>query len=211
LAFFGRIGAGITHDMRNVLAIIGQNAGLLDDQIALAESGKLLSRKRLDLEQLKTVSARIARQVERGIRTMERFSRFAHATDEQTASFDLTALMETMTALAERHVRLAGCKLESDIADQPIRVTSSPFRLQRAVFSAIELLAASLEKGESVTVGLAAEGPAAVISVSGNIAGGDEPVAHVSELATIMSELTGNVETSRDDGILSLTIKIPIE
>ena len=210
VAFFGRIAAGITHDMRNVLSIIGENAGLLDDQLALAESGKPLGRKRLDLELLKKLSARIARQVQRGTQTMERFSRFAHAADQQTASFDLTALIETMTALGRRHVTLAGCKLEADLADGPIRVTSNPFKLQRAVFAAIELLLESLEKGESVTVRLATEGPAAVISVSGSVAGGDELSGRVSQLSPVISELQGNIETSRDDGILSLIFKIPI-
>ena len=57
LAFFGKIGADVTHEMRNVLSIVGENAGLLDDQLALAESGKAL-----DYEKLKKLSARITRQ-----------------------------------------------------------------------------------------------------------------------------------------------------
>ena len=40
LAFFAKIGADITHEMRNVLSIVGENAGLLDDQLALARGRK---------------------------------------------------------------------------------------------------------------------------------------------------------------------------
>ena len=38
LAFFGRIGADVSHDMRNVLSVIGEYAGLLDDLLARTKS-----------------------------------------------------------------------------------------------------------------------------------------------------------------------------
>jgi signal transduction histidine kinase len=205
LAFLGRIGAGVSHEMRNVLSIIGENAGLLDDQLALAERGKPL-----DDERLKKISARITRQVQRGTQTMERFSRFAHAADEPTAAFDLTALLETMTALAQREVALAGGVLATALPEKAIRVRSNPFRLQRAVFSAIQLILESQEQGASVTVGLAAEGSTAAISVSGGAAAGGEVSAGISRLSAMVDELKGSVETSRKDARLTLILTIPL-
>ncbi|MFC1597564.1 hypothetical protein ACFL5Q_06465 [Planctomycetota bacterium] len=204
LAFFGRIGADVTHDMRNVLAIVGENAGLLDDQLALAESGKAL-----DCEKLKKLSQRIARQVTRGTKTMERFSRFAHAADEAAAASDLTAITETMAALAERPVAMAGGALEVDLPDQPVLVHANPFRLQHAVFSAIELILESLEDDRVVTVKLADRGAAAVMSVSGSAAGPGELAGRISPLSAVMDELEGNVETSWEDGVLSVILTVP--
>jgi light-regulated signal transduction histidine kinase (bacteriophytochrome) len=206
LAFFGKIGADVSHDMRNVLSIVGENAGLLDDQLALAESGKAL-----DHEKLKKLSARIARQVPRGTRTMEWFSRFAHAADEEAASSNLTAIAETMAALAERHVVLAGCKLEADLPDEPIHVKANPFSLQHAVFSAIELILESLEDGRVVAIKLVGRGAAAVMSVSGGAAGAGELPDHISRLSARMNELEGSVETSREDGVLTLILTVPAE
>ena len=204
LAFFGKIGADVSHDMRNVLSIVGENAGLLDDQLALAESGKPL-----DHEKVKKVSARITRQVTRGARTMERFSRFAHAADEEGASSDLTAITETVAALAERHVILAGCKLEADLPDEAIHVKANPFSLQHAVFSAIELILESLENGQVVAIKLAGRGATAVMSVSGSAAGAGELSGRISRLSAVISELEGSVETSWEDGVLSLILTIP--
>ena len=150
LAFFGKIGADVSHDMRNVLSIVGENAGLLDDQLALAESGKAL-----DYEKLKKLSARITRQVTRGTQTMERFS------------------------------------------------------LQRAVFSAIELILESLENGQVVAIKLAGRGATAVMSVSGSAAGAGELSGRISRLSAVINELEGSVETSWEDGVLSLTLTIP--
>jgi len=204
LAFFGRIGADVSHEMRNVLSIVGENAGLLDDQLMLAESGNPL-----DCEKLKELSARITRQVARGTRTMERFSRFAHAADEETASSDLTAITRTVAALAERHVVMAGCKLEADLPDEAICVKANPFSLQHALFFAIELILESLENGRVVTIKLAGRGATAVMSVSGSAAGAGELSRRISRLSTVMNELEGSVETSCEDGVLSLALTIP--
>lgn len=204
LAFFGRIGADVSHEMRNVLSIVGENAGLLDDQLALAERGKPL-----DCEKLKKLSARITRQVTRGTRTMERFSRFAHAADEEAASSDLRAITETVAALAQRHVILAGCKLEADLPEEAIHVKANPFSLQHAVFSAIELILEVLESGQVVTIKLADRGATAVMSVSGAADGAGELSGRISRLSAVMNELEGSVETSREGGVLSLILTIP--
>ncbi len=206
LAFSGKIGADVSHEMRNVLAIVGENAGLLEDQVVLAERGTAL-----DSEKLKKLSARITRQVTRGIQSMERFSRFAHAAFEETASSDLTALTKTVAALAERHVVLAGCTLEADLPDRAIHVKANPFSLQHAVFSAIELLLEFMENGPVLTVKLAGQGATAVISVSGSAANAGELSARISRLSAVIDELDGSVETSWEDGVLSLILTIPAQ
>ncbi|MHC4177935.1 MAG: sensor histidine kinase [Planctomycetota bacterium] len=206
LAFFGRIGADVSHEMRNVLSIIGQYAGLLDDLLALAKGRKLK-----DYAKLQEIPAKIAGQVRKGTEAMERFSRFAHATDERTASFDLTALTGNLAALAQRHVTRAGCRLEAKLPDEAIPVRANSFSLQRAVFSAIELILEFLERGEPVTMKLVTQGPTAVISLSGSAAGGGELSGRISRLSAVMNELKGGVETSSAGGALSLNLTVPIQ
>ena len=204
LAFFGKIGADVSHEMRNVLAIVGENAGLLDDQFAFAQSGRPL-----DCEKLKEISARITRQVKRGIRNMERFSRFAHAADEEETSSDLTAISETVVTLAERHVALAGCKLEADLPDEAIHLRANPFVLQHAVFSAIELVLELQESGGLVKIKLAGQGADAVMLISGSTADTGELSGRISRLSALVDELQGRVETSGEDGVVALIFTIP--
>ena len=204
LAFFGRIGADVSHEMRNVLSVIGEYAGLLDDLLALAEGGTPA-----DPAKLKTLAVSMTRQVRKGTEVMERFSRFAHAADGQTASFDLAALIENMAALAQRHATLAGCRLETELPDQPIPVRTNPFSLQHVIFSAIQMILESMEKGELVTIKPVAQEAAAAIFISGRTTG--EGSGRLAPLSAVMSELKGEIETSWAEGRLSLILTLPIK
>jgi hypothetical protein len=142
---------------------------------------------------------------------MERFSRFAHAADKQTASFDLTAVTGNVAALAQRYVTIAGCRLETELPDKAIRVRNNPFSLQHVVFSAIQLIMESMQSGGLVMVKLVDQGRAAVISVSGNTPAVSEKIDGIRRLSAAMSELKGNVKESSADGRPSLVLSFPKE
>jgi len=207
LAFFGQVGAGVSHDIRNVLSIIGESAGLLDDLLAAAQRGKPL-----DAERLQRISASIARQVKNGTATMERFSRFAHATDEQSGPVDLAALADNMASLLQRHARLAGCDLRAELPARPVLVRADPFRLQHALFLAVRLVLQHVENGAAATIKLVANKPAAVLSVSGKAAA-DGPAlpAPGPGLSEVLEEIDAAVQATQQDGVVSLTITIPMK
>jgi hypothetical protein len=142
---------------------------------------------------------------------MQRLSGFAHATDERTASFDLTALTANTAALAQRRVKLAGCKLEAELPEDAMPVRTSAFSAQHAVFSAIELILESAERGELIKLNLNAQGSTAVISMSGRLSAsaGDQLPAVPSQLSALTEELSGSVETSCVDGVLTVALAIP--
>lgn len=206
LAFFGRIGADASHEMRNVLSVIGECAGLLDDLLTLAETGKPL-----DSTRLKRLSANITKQVRRGTESMKRFSRFAHATDEQTASVDLTALLENVTALLQRPAALAGCGLQVELPGEVLTVRTNPFSLQRVVFSAIQLMLDCPESGGLVTVKLAGQGLSALVSISGGTPATADLTDRVRKLAAAVSELKGSIRESSSDNRPSLILSFPRE
>lgn len=206
LAFFAKIGAGVSHDMKNVLSVIGEYAGLLDDLLVLADAGKAL-----DHAKLKKLAASMSGQVRKGTEILERFSRFAHAADERMASFDLTALTGNIVALAQRQVTLAGCRLEAELPDEAVPVRANPFSLQHAVFFAIQMILESMEEGQLITVKLVTQGPQSLISVSGGAASLDELADRYAGLCLAVAELKGSLETRVADGVLSLTLAIPKE
>ena len=142
---------------------------------------------------------------------MERFSRFCHAADEQTASFDLTALAANTAALAQRRAKLATAKLEATLPAESIPVRANAFSLQHAVVSAIELILALPQREDSITISLATQGPAAEISVCAGAADVDDLPGQTSQLSAMISELNGNLEASFSDGVVSLVLTIPTQ
>jgi signal transduction histidine kinase len=205
LAFFGLVAAGVSHEIRNVLSIIGQHAGLLDDFLVASERGKAL-----DSEKLKRLSTKIAGQVKKGTEAMERFSYFAHAADEQTGLVDLGAVARNVVALAERKARLVGCTLQSDLPDQPVETVTHPFSLQHAVFAAVRLMLESAEKGQVVTVHLARKSPGAVISVFSGAISQDGLAGPTAEISELMGVLGGAFETSVQNGRRELVLTLPL-
>jgi nitrogen fixation/metabolism regulation signal transduction histidine kinase len=207
LAFFGKIGADVSHQMRNVLAIVGENAGLLDDQLARA-----WGRKVPDLEKLKKVAERIARQVNKGVEIMERFSRFAHAADEQNARLDLTALVEDVALLVRRHVRHSGGNLEAALPDHPVQVTTNPSCLQHVLFRCLQMVLQHAQESVPVTVGLSSRESSATLKVSGTVAPESNELPDcLSELTVALNELEASVETCCENGTLSLVLTLPTQ
>jgi hypothetical protein len=206
LSFFAKIGADISHEMRNVLSIVNENAGLLDDQLALARG-----RKVPDLDKLKKVSARIARQVGKGVEVMECFSRFAHAADEPRATVDLVGLVGDVTVLAQRHVRNLGRTLEVTLPEGTILTTTNPFCLQHAVFLCLRIVWEAAEPGAPVSVELAGHDTVAVLTISAaGGADGTDLADGRAQWKVVLDELDARVETSNSNGVLSLVLTLPI-
>ena len=58
ILFFGKVSASVSHEIKNVLAIINESAGLLEDFSLMAEQGIAL-----DPVRLRTLSENIRKQV----------------------------------------------------------------------------------------------------------------------------------------------------
>ncbi len=204
LAFLGEIGSEVSHEMRNVLSVIGEYAGLMDDLLNLAEKGKPLDQARL-----KKLAGNVTRQVKKGTEVMERFSRFAHAADEPTATFDLTVLTDSTVSLTQRHFARSGGMVHAELPDEEIAVTSSPFTVQHALFSAIQAVLESMESEGLVMVELADRGSEAAITVFGNTPAIRALHDRIAPLSAAVDELNGRVEETSTEERPALILVLP--
>ena len=150
LAFFGKMTASISHEIKNVLAIINENAGLLEDITLMAERGTPV-----DPDRLKTQAARIKNQVRRADGIVKNMNKFAHSVDESLMSVDLTELAELLAALSERFAYTRGVKLEHAPMRSSATITTNPFLLENLVWLCLDF--AMDRTGSGKTVGLIAE------------------------------------------------------
>ena len=147
VAFFGKITAGITHEIKNVLAIIQESSGLMEDILDITENGTFPHKEKF----IKSLN-RIRGQIQRGIDVTSRLNRFAHSSDHCPASLDLNEITEQMVLLASRFARLKNVVLESSPSDPSLIIKSDPVSLEMALFESIEILLNIIGSGGKITL-----------------------------------------------------------
>ena len=147
LQFFGSVTASISHELKNALAVINENGGLLEDLALRAEKGIPIEPGRL-----KTVSERVTRQINRTEGIIKNMNRFAHSADQWMTSADLNEIAALSAAVAERLVAMRECTLNLDLCEQPVTIQSSPFCLEALIWHC--LLFAAKHAGDARTIRL---------------------------------------------------------
>ena len=147
LDFFGKITASISHEIKNVLAVINENAGLLEDFVLMAEEGKPL-----ELDRLKSLAQNVLSQIKRADGIVNNLNSFANSVDESVKSVDLRATLGFVAALSSRLASVRGVTLETDLPTSPVAITTRPFYLKNLVWLCLDF--AMDAAGAGKTVGL---------------------------------------------------------
>jgi C4-dicarboxylate-specific signal transduction histidine kinase len=145
--FFGQITAAATHEMKNVLAIIKETAGLMEDLAALSDEMPPPLREKCQ----NTLSV-IQNQIQRGVDISDHLNRFAHSTDVQTASVDLNTAVSQIASLAQRFARLKKVELEAEPSRATMTVQVRPVLLLMTLFSCIQCCLNALSPGSRIRI-----------------------------------------------------------
>jgi C4-dicarboxylate-specific signal transduction histidine kinase len=130
--FFGEISASISHEIKNVLAIINENAGLLQDLVMMIEKGMPLSPERLS-----GVAQSLARQVKRGDRIVKDMNRFAHSADHPSETVDIGEVIHFIPMLAARLIAMKGEPPRVEVPATPITAVTNRFFLEDLVWTCL--------------------------------------------------------------------------
>ncbi len=147
LAFFGAVSASVSHELNNVISIIDQTAGLIEDMIAGEERGVPIS-----IERLGTASATVRKQTGRGLDIIHKLNRFAHSADLPLVEFDINGVLTNLVGLTQRLASLKRSELEFKPSAEAPRITGNPFLLQQILFSAIRLLLTAVEPNDKIVL-----------------------------------------------------------
>jgi DNA-binding response OmpR family regulator len=131
--FFGKMSASISHEIKNVLAIINENAGLLKDLVYMAEKG-------VDIEpqRLQRVSDMIAKQINRADNIVKNMNVFAHSVDQNIDTVSLNDVMATVVALSGRFADMKGVLLNYEPSEQEVTITTKPFLLENIIWLCLD-------------------------------------------------------------------------
>ena len=133
LQFFGRMSASISHEIKNVLAIINENAGLLEDFSFMADRGMPI-----DPARLKVMAQTVKKQIGRADGIIKNMNRFAHSIDQTITTVDLDQTIELVIALTARIAAMRGVKVDLQLPGSPITIPTAPFFLMNLLWLCLD-------------------------------------------------------------------------
>jgi len=157
-AFLSTVTAGVTHEMRNVLSIIKESAGLVGDLVGLHQAGRPL-----DPERVGRAVDRVDAQVRRGAQMLEALHRVAHAIDHDHATLDLDEELRRVVFLSQRRARIKGLTVQADDVVGKGSLRANPLHLQMALFSTLDQCIEALPEGTHIAARIHAEPDSALV------------------------------------------------
>jgi len=184
LAFFSKMSACISHDVKNHLAIINEKAGLCGDLLMIAEQ----KGRPLDSDMVKELAQDIIKQVKRADQVVKNLNRLAHSVDEPIA------------VIPERLLSAKGLRVKTNLPTSSLQVESNPFFLMYIMYHFIHSAMNASNNGE-VQIDLKDVGDAGKITISGlSDAKGrlaeamPTPISVLEDKLGITVDLEGNVD-----------------
>ncbi len=145
LQFFSKMSASISHEIKNVLAIINENAGLLEDFTLMADRGMPI-----DPAKLKKLSATVLKQVNRADGIIKNMNRLAHSIDETVTTVDLNEIIELLIALTDRFAAMRCVSIEPKLSENPVKIKTSPFFLMNLLWLCLDFAMTASGTGKCV-------------------------------------------------------------
>jgi len=174
IALAGRITADLTHEMKNVLAILRESVGLMRDVLNLAGDAQFPR-----MEKFETALSMCEKHLPRGLDITNRLNRFAHSSDEPAEETDLGAMVKLAADLMARRASLKKLAVEADAPRGPVMTYGFPQRMVLTVAAMVNaMIEAELPEAEKITLSLKAKRGNAVIRVMASpLPKGEEPAA----------------------------------
>lgn len=198
LQFFGRVSASVSHEIKNVFAVINEAAGLIEDFTLMAGKGMPL-----DPERLKKAANAIQGQIRRGDTIVKNMNAFSHSIDEPVRDTDMVLTLELTVALATRLADMRQVTLSvGDVV--PTSLRGNQFELMRLLHSSIVAAFDTLKSGDSLIVGVKPVSGGASFSLSSP--GKDAPLKNDAAFSSLAQAMNARVEVDETNGTSTLFI-----
>ena len=145
--FMGKVTAGVTHDLQNVLAVIKETAGLLEDILLMNKDAGLPFFEKFN-KALGTIKA----QSTRGARLTTTLNQFAHTPDRDEKIPDIYHTIQMLVHLTERKHKTLNVDIQVDKPEAPLTVATKGMALEMALLAAIDVLVECHEKDFSIHI-----------------------------------------------------------
>ncbi len=134
-AFIGKVTAGATHEIRNVLSIIKESAGLMGDLLDMNQDSSFAHE-----EKFRRMIENIGVQVERGANISKELNNLAHTPDQRLKTVDIKAVLKSQSTLYERFCRQKQISMKLESNDQETNLETDPVRFHKLIGTVVDVL-----------------------------------------------------------------------
>lgn len=143
--FLSKMTASSTHEIKNTLAIINENAGLLEDLVLLNDKGGQYLADRVA-----SISKRIQKQVKRSDNIVKNLNQFSHSMDKSSDFIDLNEVIDFIVNFGSRLLQIRCCSVNIEKNPSVQKIQSPLFHLQHLIWRIIETLC--YDKNKQITI-----------------------------------------------------------
>lgn len=151
-----------SHEAKNVLAVINENAGLMTDYILMAQKGKTL-----DLERLSSLSTSISKQVARFNTLITDVRQAAHGIDHNPQTVCLVQHVRQVSELLSTKAAMQSVQFHVSAMEEPMLIHTRPLLLLHIMWVCLDYAMQTSEQGRHVGLSLEKRGENALVLMSG--------------------------------------------
>jgi hypothetical protein len=162
LKFFGKITSTTTHDLNNIIGIINENAGLLEDLGWMAKQGTPP-----DIDQWIQIGQKISAQVQRAHETIKNLNNFAHSTDHTRARVNPDTLLALVAFLSKRLLAEKMVTAQLVPAEESLEIETCPFLFLNLVGTCLVFAADHADQNKKIVIHTRQDSKKLSVSFSG--------------------------------------------
>ena len=147
LSYFGRMGASISHEIKNCLAIMNENAGLMSDHLMMAQKGVPP-----DVERFSGIVQRIEKQIVRADGIVKSLNTLSHSIDKPEQQIDLDEAVTLALGLGAKIIANKSLKVNHTRVAGKLYVNGSFFFLLSLIWSILENATENLASGAVLNI-----------------------------------------------------------
>lgn len=162
-AFSGAVTASATHEIKNELAVINEQSGLIKELLMLANQGR-----EVDPSRLESLISRVIVRVGQADTIIKRLNKYAHSGDIDRDHTNVAESVALVVTFYKRLASIKGVELEVSQLPEGLNLPRPPMLLQQAVWACLEGTVGAAEKGTAVVISAQANNDSVEIKFSGN-------------------------------------------
>ena len=161
LAFFGRTNRLVSHELRNILAIISETLSLIEEMKQMEKKGGKIPPGRIQ-----ALTESVLEEVVRGNRLIRDMNKFAHSVDHFITEVNVRENVALTIEICKLHApfKKTGLKLDGP---KDCTLTTSPLYLHYLVFSALMAFLECDLPGNEIQIAIEAGGDGASLKFTG--------------------------------------------